>query len=683
MLRKSFNATAAAVAIALSLSACGGGGTSALPSTGAPTTGSPTQDKTAQASMTIKIPAKAVSSSSKAQYISASTQSMTIGIVSGSKTTQLAEVDLTPASKSCAALAGGGLQCNVTFVGQAGKNIFALSMYDKTGGSGNVLSTGNVPATLTAGQNTNIAITLDGVPASVAAVLGAGTLQVGTASSTSVIVVAKDSDGNIIVGPGGYSTPITLAIKGDTYGTLSLSKSAVASSGDAVTLSYNGGTNVGSTIAPSIGTKPGTAANFAGEGGAITYIAPTLNGGGSSLYPYSITALPNGSAAFLIGRSYSCCPPQFYGAIGTTTSSGTQAYFVGDTSDPFNPGTATSPFTSGVTVVPGMSVTLNMDSITGCCSTIQQHQLTSDANGNVYYGTNFTSTAANNGCAGGGGTLVSGTIGKFNPNNHTTVEKVLKGKPLVLQTDSSGNVWFIEQSGTCNGSSLLSSGYGIGELSSTGALTETDFATAGISATTVTSMSITPNGSQMFIGDNSAATITKISTSSLSGATSISLAGTNASSPLSLATAPDGTTLWFSNTSSGDSYYYGYIPGSSAFSAANISQGLYPVSYSEQYDTVYADGSFWGGNEEGGGFQRIAGVASGTPQYQFYGPSAYYNEPSGVAADTTHGYIWGADWDYGSIMLLQYGGLSNATTTMARKVGNLNTTRANTALHKH
>ena len=97
--RRSPFTLAAAVALTFALGACGGGGSS-LPASGIgsvtqPTT--PTQNDNAPAKMVISIPPKSAASSMRnPKYISASTKSMTIGILSNGKTTQVAEADLTP-----------------------------------------------------------------------------------------------------------------------------------------------------------------------------------------------------------------------------------------------------------------------------------------------------------------------------------------------------------------------------------------------------------------------------------------------------------------------------------------------------------------------------------------------------------------------------------------------------------
>jgi hypothetical protein len=186
-------------------------------------------------------------------------------------------------------------------------------------------------------------------------------------------------------------------------------------------------------------------------------------------------------------------------------------------------------------------------------------------------------------------------------------------------------------------------------------------------------MSITPDGSQMYIADYTG-TVTQIATASLSSPVSISLVNTK--DPLSIGTASDGTTLWFADCcSTGDElYYFGYVPGSKTFSSANLGEAIFPEAESYSYDVANADGSFFGGNDENG-YMRISGAASGSPQYEAF-PSLYYNEPVSLSAGG--GYVWGADWDYGTIMALQYGAMSTATQTMvSHRIGTINTVRRN------
>jgi hypothetical protein len=672
---RKFTRTAAAAALAASLAACSGGGTT-IPSAGGTQT-PVVSPKNATAQMIVKIPAKSAMLRTP-KYISGSTQSMTIGLLSNGKTTPLAEADLTPASPNCSSITGGGTQCTVSVVMAAGQQTFVLSMYDQTGGKGKLLSTGDVAATLVANQATNVPIVLDAVPSSVSLVLGTGTLPVGNNGSTSVILQAKDADGNIIVGPGGFTTPVSLAITGDTYKTLSLSSTSIASPGQAVTLSYNGGTNVGSTITPSLGSTAGAPATFAGTGAAITELGATISvpsGYNSWMYPSSVAALGNGKVGVLY-RAYKqvCCWTTTYAyPIAVGSASGLQKYYVGDTTDPFNPSNATSDFAaqSGVTVVKGMSINL-----LPWTNAEQEHTIAGDANGNLYYSATFSSTAANDNCGGGGGALNSGVLGVLNTATGTAKEYVLQGVPQIIQTDSNGNVWFVEKSGTCNGSALLSSGWAIGELKAgSSSPVETDFANIGgmISNPYPYAMNVTPDGSAMFIGDGNNQVMVKVDTKAMTAA---SIALTNSAYPYGVAASNDGTAYWLTDNSNGSNYYYGYISGSQSFATANLQEALFPAPYFYGYDAVYADGSFWGAGYDDYGLGRISGLAADKPQAAFYSlMTPYYAEPTTLSAGS--GYIWANDDDEYAVLAIQYGQQSNSTETInvVHRIGTFSSVR--------
>jgi hypothetical protein len=648
---------AVAAAIAVSLTACGGGGggTSALPTTGGTGSNNPIGPQSGQAQMTINIPAKI--SSGKAQYISAATQSLTVSLNGKS----IGEADLTATSANCSALPGGGRSCTASFSGPVGQNTFVVSMYDATGGKGNVLSTGNVVATIQAGAIANVAVTLDGVPATVSAVLGQSTLAVGNPGSVSVTVQAKDSSGNLIIGPGGYSTPITLAISGDTYNTLSLSSTSVTSPGQVVTLAYTGGSNIGSTITPSIGSAAGTAAKFNATGASLTDIqwqdpADNIN----YTYSYAIQPIPNTQNAAVMLELQQCCW-SYNDGIGIVSKSGMQKVYAGDTSDPYNvpaPGSVTY---SGMTVVHGMSQSL----ITWEGEQVDK-EIAVDSHGKIYYGAYFQSSSAPS-CS--GQTMRSGTLGVLDPSTNTTVERVLKGYPMYMQFDPSGNLWFVEDSGTCNNVGLLASGYAVGELTASGALSETEFSSFGMGNEYPDSMTLNSAGTMMYIGDDSTGGLNQIPLPGLS--TSVNATPTNSTYMYALAAAPapDNTLAWFSDNEPGDNYYWGYLQGSKSFASANMVDALFPVQYYYSYGMTYGDGSFWAaGDEYGTGIARFSNVNSGSPVTAYYAmpyPDSDGQDMTGISVG--NGFVWGGDDEYGNIDILEYGAPSTGTVTYAAK----------------
>jgi hypothetical protein len=235
------------------LAACGGGGggVSALPGT------SQTASKTTGAKVRVFIPSSSGSTSVRAiakgrpNFISSSTASISIGVytVNGATPSPLpSPVSITIATSSdCTASTSGstsGESCTIVVtVPVATAVVLQISSYDA---NGNLLG-----QSLTAPINTTLAtipaqsFSLGGVPASfVFAQLGYSAGDDGSSHTVPVTITALDADGNTILAPGSFETPITLTITGDTNGALSLSPTSFASPGPAggemtATLTYN------------------------------------------------------------------------------------------------------------------------------------------------------------------------------------------------------------------------------------------------------------------------------------------------------------------------------------------------------------------------------------------------------------------------------------------------------------
>ncbi len=124
-----------------------------------------------------------------------------------------------------------------------GTDTFAFATYDAQNGQGNVLSRASVTQTVVLGGANTVTAVLNGVVTSVAISLSNPAPNAGVPATVNVNVAAKDADGNTIVGPGDYSTPIQLSIRDSTSsGTLSLSTNSLPNSATTATLTYNGGT---------------------------------------------------------------------------------------------------------------------------------------------------------------------------------------------------------------------------------------------------------------------------------------------------------------------------------------------------------------------------------------------------------------------------------------------------------
>jgi virginiamycin B lyase len=131
----------------------------------------------------------------------------------------------------------------------AGVDTFTIQTFDEQNGLGNVLSKANISQTVVVDTANVLSATLNGVIASLKISLGT-TFKAGTAASAPVNVAALDADGNTIVGPGDYSSPIQLSVVDQSSsGTLSLSSTLIQTPGQTSTLAYTGGTLASATIA--------------------------------------------------------------------------------------------------------------------------------------------------------------------------------------------------------------------------------------------------------------------------------------------------------------------------------------------------------------------------------------------------------------------------------------------------
>jgi len=657
--RQSIAAISASI-FALTLSACGGGGGggASLPVTTAqpPSQAPPSAQATAKIVVTIP-PKKTVG-----KYVSASTQSMTIGLVSGTATTPLSEVDLTLGSPGCAGVAGGGIVCTVLVEAPLGADTFSVTAYDQTGAKGNVLSTGNIAATLVAGTPTSVPLVLGGVAVAATVVLGTSNFPVGSPGSVAVTVDAYDAGGNVIIGPGAFATPITLTISGDPYGTLSLSSATIASPGQIETLNYNGGSVVAAQITPS-----GTGLTGALNGAAFGASGLNLNSflaeynllcsgtpAQGSLQGYGVAALSNGTAAVLFGSVSppSCATVPF--SIGIVNPNGLAGnLFAGDTSDPYNPG-AVPPAQPSVTWIHSMNTGFQINPGSAYSG------LAAGPNNTVYYAAQFTTTSlppqAN--CA-AGGSAISGLIGQLDPSTGTTTETILHGSPYQIKSDSNGNVYFIEFEGTCmaTGANLLDGSpsfeYAVGNITG-GTVTETPLSALGITGTVVPGdIAVAPDGSIMYVADHQTAgriIVIPINSGTFAAATVASEPLAN--NPNTIAAGDDGSLAWFTADRPGSAYYWGYAPSGSAITTATMKeQGFVSPGFTSN-SLTYADGSYFAaGSTAGTGIARMASLTSAPIVSSIPVP---FN-PQFTAISAGGGFIWAVDDVSGGVYSLQYG----------------------------
>lgn len=179
-------------------------------------------------------------------YISASTESMTVA-VSGQATQVF---DLTPSSPGCSS-ASGFTTCDVSAFFPSGQQTITVSLYDQTGGQGNLLSTSTTSANIVAGSITYISVTLEGVVASATVLVNGSTtvsIPAGVATAFPLTVTAYDADGHIIVAPGGYDTTTPVALSDSNTTSTSVSPANISGPGTTATFSYTGGSLTSAVI---------------------------------------------------------------------------------------------------------------------------------------------------------------------------------------------------------------------------------------------------------------------------------------------------------------------------------------------------------------------------------------------------------------------------------------------------
>jgi streptogramin lyase len=182
-----------------------------------------------------------------------------IRIASGSTT--LVTANVAAGSSSCTSQSGGGRNCSITAAVPNGTDTFAITAYDGANGTGTVLASGSVIATVSASAAT-IDVALTGTAAKLEVSLANAYPPVGASASTDVIVDELDADGNIILGA--FPSNVTLA-DSDTSGATTLSSTTVTSAASTSTLSYTG-------AAPFLTAT--ITASTSGLGSATTTFAP-------------------------------------------------------------------------------------------------------------------------------------------------------------------------------------------------------------------------------------------------------------------------------------------------------------------------------------------------------------------------------------------------------------------------
>jgi len=269
--------TAAFLGVAL-LVGCAGAGASSVP-------GAQPQShaaKSAQVTFTMHWNSATTASSARPKFISPSALSVSVNVNGG-----------TPAYLNAPAT-------TLAIIAPVGNDTFVFQTYDETNGQGNVLGRASVTEIIVDGAANVVSAVINGVTASLTIALGSPTTAAGTAATMPINVSALDADGNVIVGPGYYASPISLAIDdAANSGTLSLSTTslpgpiAVGAKGGTPTLHYNGGTLVSASVVASTAGVPNASATITPTPTFYQFSIPTANS-----FPGFITAGPDGNMWF-------------------------------------------------------------------------------------------------------------------------------------------------------------------------------------------------------------------------------------------------------------------------------------------------------------------------------------------------------------------------------------------------
>jgi streptogramin lyase len=252
------------------------GCSSSLPATAPGTTGPPPSSGNTPVTFVVSIPAGAaangrLSSVHRSHYISPSTQSILITLGG----TKLLTANVAAGSKACKTADGKSRTCLARTTAPAGAQTFVVTAYDGAGGTGNVLATGNVPATLQPGGAQRVHVSLTGKPSSIALSLSPAYPLAGKPSTSSVIVSALDADGNTILGA--YASNVKLSDL-DPTGATKLSVSSVADSSTGVKLSYDGSSVYHAVVsAAAAGLGKATAIFAPAPTNVAQYVAPWLH----------------------------------------------------------------------------------------------------------------------------------------------------------------------------------------------------------------------------------------------------------------------------------------------------------------------------------------------------------------------------------------------------------------------
>jgi outer membrane protein assembly factor BamB len=310
MITKSSKAILALIAVPATalLSACSGGGGSGGAGT-VPVTAATQPAAKAPATVKLLIPPAPQGSNARSvrpAYVSPYTNGVATwayAVGTAQPTAPTTTANVSSGSSICTSNSDGSRTCSIPIMAPPGNDEITLSAYDKAplNGTpqGNLLSTGTAnDVTIVANTTNVIPLTLDGVPATLALGPQLNAVATGQSQQLTLYVNALDADGNIIVDPGSFTTPINLTL---------------ADAGDTVTL---GTTQIASPSTTSI------AVTYSGQDDTYATITASATGAQSAsiqFAPLNISPL-NLSAAPSQAQTVSISDYNFSGAVSATGS---------------------------------------------------------------------------------------------------------------------------------------------------------------------------------------------------------------------------------------------------------------------------------------------------------------------------------------------------------------------------
>ncbi len=281
-----------ALLIVAFLSACGGGG-----GFGAPP--NPVQRSAGTLKLVVGptgsiLPGSTTGSRAKPRFISPSAKSVSI-TANGALPATIA--DISAGSPNCTGSAGSRT-CTITVQAPLGNDTFAIVIFDGPNATGNQLGSASATANVTP-SGFSVTATVNAVVASYMLTLSTPSLNPGTNTAT-LTAVAKDADGNVITGPGGFANPITIT-NGDKSGAFTLSATSFTGPGQSITISHNSAASC-ANLTTLIASAPGAPSQ-----------SVTLSGTGTSLY---VTNLGDVTGPVLqFPAPYTSAPKMLYSAL--------------------------------------------------------------------------------------------------------------------------------------------------------------------------------------------------------------------------------------------------------------------------------------------------------------------------------------------------------------------------------